>query len=141
MLQGSYQYVESIEYAQAHPPHLYPCMTSYNGGISSVQMRWLKSQLESAQANGERIVIACHHPVGQGSCRPTHMAWNSVEIQEAIVSSGVVPLVLSGHDHPGGYACVEDTHFVTVHGMLEGALEFPPFCRHGLCHTCRQSCS
>ncbi|CAD7703221.1 unnamed protein product, partial [Ostreobium quekettii] len=117
--QCSYQHVESIEFAQTHPPNLYPYMTSYNGGISSVQMRWLRSQLQSARANSERVVIACHHPVGQGSCRPTHMAWNCVDIQEAIVSSGVVPLVLSGHDHPGGYARNQDTHFVTLHGMLE----------------------
>lgn len=31
-----------------------------------------------------------------------------------------VVLCLSGHDHPGGYACIQHVHFVTVEAMLEG---------------------
>jgi len=117
--QDSHQMAETRKYAEAHPVEVYPCMTTFNGGVASIQMHWLEQQLSTAKTNNEHVMIACHHPVGAGSCRPTHMAWNAADIQKAITSSGVVPLVLSGHDHQGGYALIEGTHFVTVRGLVE----------------------
>jgi len=42
----------------------------------SQSARWLKAELESAEAVGEKVISAGHHPVGEGSARSTHMAWN-----------------------------------------------------------------
>ena len=57
-----------------------------------------------------------------GAARKTHMAWNWVELQQLLVASPCVRLVLSGHDHMGGYAQHGHVHFVTVEAMLEGEL-------------------
>lgn len=50
------------------------------------------------------------------------MAWNWVELQQVLVDSPCMRLVLSGHDHMGGYAQHGRVHFVTVEAMLEGEL-------------------
>ena len=55
-----------------------------------------------------------------GAARATHMAWNWVQLQQVLLDSPAVRLVLSGHDHIGGYAQHGHIHFVTVEAMLEG---------------------
>ena len=55
-----------------------------------------------------------------GAARDTHLAWNWVLLQEVLLGSPWVRLVLSGHDHMGGYAQHGHVHFVTVEAMLEG---------------------
>lgn len=76
--------------------------------------------MEDASKNNENVIVACHHPIGSGSARPTHMALNASDIEPILVQSGVVPLVLSGHDHPGGYVKIGPTHFLTAPGVIEG---------------------
>lgn len=48
------------------------------------------------------------------------MAWNAAVIESIIVESGVVALVMSGHDHVGGYNQINNTHFLTLPGVIEG---------------------
>ncbi|KAA6427520.1 MAG: hypothetical protein FRX49_02183 [Trebouxia sp. A1-2] len=96
-----------------------PQMADWNGGIGSAQSGWLNEQLALAKLLGERVIVACHHQIGQGAARKTHMAWNWVELQQLLVASPCVRLVLSGHDHMGGYAQHGHVHFVTVEAMLE----------------------
>lgn len=48
------------------------------------------------------------------------MAWNWAQLQQLLLNSPSVRLVLSGHDHTGGYAQRGHIHFVTVEAMLEG---------------------
>ena len=48
------------------------------------------------------------------------MAWNHKSILELILNSSCARLVLSGHDHMGGYACIQGKHFVTLEALLEG---------------------
>ena len=64
------------------------------------------------------ILLRC----AAGAARKTHMAWNWVELQQLLLASPCVRLVLSGHDHMGGYAQHGHVHFVTVEAMLEGKL-------------------
>ena len=66
------------------------------------------------------ILLRC----AAGAARKTHMAWNWVELQQLLLASPCVRLVLSGHDHMGGYAQHGHVHFVTVEAMLEGKLWF-----------------
>ncbi len=63
-----------------------------------------------------------------GAARETHMAWNWVELQQVLLGSPCVRLVLSGHDHIGGYAQHDHVHFVTVEAMLEGKPMHMPTC-------------
>ena len=55
-----------------------------------------------------------------GAARDTHLAWNWAQLQQLLLDSACVRLVLSGHDHMGGYAQHRHIHFVTVEAMLEG---------------------
>jgi manganese-dependent ADP-ribose/CDP-alcohol diphosphatase len=119
----SWQYKEAREYENAHPlSESEPQMSPWNGGISKNQMQWLKNELKTAEGAGERIIVGCHHQIGSGAARPTHMAWNWKEIERVCVDSPSVCLVLAGHDHVGGYAEMGPTgkkHAVTVEGLLE----------------------
>ncbi len=57
-------------------------MVSWNGGVGRKQLDWLRSELLSAEAAGEKVISAGHHPIGEGSARRTHMAWNWRELQQ-----------------------------------------------------------
>lgn len=65
------------------------------------------------------MIVAAHHQVGQGAVRPTHAAWNSRDIQAALLGSPAFRLFLAGHDHMGGYACIDGRHFVTLEALVE----------------------
>ena len=52
------------------------------------------------------------------------MAWNSSSIESIVLESDVVVLVMCGHDHAGGYCQINNTHFLTLPGAVEGN---PPF--------------
>ena len=107
---------ESRVWWRAHPlSEECPMASDWNGGVAAAQMAWLDLQLAAAEQAGERVVVMCHHPLL--GCRETHKAWNWRELQQRLV--GKAALVLHGHDHLGGYACVGGTHFVTPEAMLE----------------------
>lgn len=88
--------------------------------ISLERFRWLKELLEQSKMADEKVIVASHHPIGEGSARLTHSAWNYSQITSILLESGVVHLVLSGHDHKGGYNKLQNTHFLTLHSVLEG---------------------
>lgn len=123
--EGSQQYTEARQYEAAHPlTQENPQMSSWNGGVTSKQLAWLKQQLSEADVAGERVVVAAHHQVGLGAVRPTHMAWNWREIKNALLQSSSFRLFLAGHDHVGGYAAIQGAdgrprHFITLEAMLE----------------------
>lgn len=100
------------------------CQTTRVGLPNSIkpskdEPRWLKAELQCARKQKERVIIGCHHPFGQNSARETHMAWNAPLIESLVIESGVVALVMSGHDHVGGYCQIENTHFLTLPGVVE----------------------
>lgn len=96
-----------------------PQMASWNGGITRCQLEWLRRELAEAEAAGERVIVASHHQVGEGACRPTHAAWNWRQIQAALLASPAPRLALAGHDHVGGYSRLGSCHFVTLEALLE----------------------
>lgn len=59
-----------------------PQMSSWNGGITQRQLRWLQHELAAADVAGERVLVASHHQLGHGAARATHMAWNWREVQQ-----------------------------------------------------------
>lgn len=119
----SWQYKEALEYERAHPlSEKEPQMSPWNGGLSKKQMGWLKNELRTAEAAGEKVIVACHHQFGFGAARETHLAWNWKEIQSMCVESPSFCLVLAGHDHIGGYAEISPLgkkYAVTVQGLVE----------------------
>lgn len=55
----------------------------------------------------------------QGAGRETHRAWNADKIEAILNKSASVVAVFSGHDHPGGYACVAGKHYIIPEAVLE----------------------
>eukprot|EP00195_Chlamydomonas_chlamydogama_P007806 CAMPEP_0202892322 /NCGR_PEP_ID=MMETSP1392-20130828/2048_1 /ASSEMBLY_ACC=CAM_ASM_000868 /TAXON_ID=225041 /ORGANISM="Chlamydomonas chlamydogama, Strain SAG 11-48b" /LENGTH=308 /DNA_ID=CAMNT_0049576219 /DNA_START=49 /DNA_END=975 /DNA_ORIENTATION=- len=112
--------VETRAYAEEHPlGEEHPHMHEWNGGLAAEQRSWLASQLTAAEAAGEKVIVASHHPIGGGSARPMYMAWNHAEVEEMLTRSHSVVMALAGHDHLGGYKCNRQVHFVTLEAMLE----------------------
>ena len=72
----------------AHPlGEAHPQMALWNGGVTQRQLAWLRSELAAAEKASERVIVASHHQVGSGACRPTHAAWNWRDIQDALLAS------------------------------------------------------
>ncbi|GJP37368.1 hypothetical protein CLOM_g21781 [Closterium sp. NIES-68] len=94
-------------------------LVPWNGAVGRAQMDWLRQQLKHAEEQGERVVVALHHPVAVGSAPDDLLAWNHAEICQLLVDSPPVALVLAGHYHPGGYVCMGGTHFLTLEAILE----------------------
>lgn len=124
--QGSQQSKEADTYLKNHPltdkdPH----MVSWNGGITSSQMRWFCEQLDEAKENGLHVVICSHHQINPLAARRTHLAWNFQEISGVLSEySSVIKLILAGHDHIGGGCRIVDSNgntqvFITVPAVLE----------------------
>jgi manganese-dependent ADP-ribose/CDP-alcohol diphosphatase len=96
---------------------------SWNGGIGPEQKSWLQQTLREAAGKGEKSIIFCHMPLLAAACTPIHLLWNHEEIVAVLESSASAVLVLSGHDHGGGYAQRKGIHYVTVQGMVEAPVQ------------------
>mmetsp|Transcript_61912 Transcript_61912/g.116556 ORF Transcript_61912/g.116556 Transcript_61912/m.116556 type:complete len:443 (+) Transcript_61912:55-1383(+) len=80
----------------------------YNGGFGKPQLAWLAGELEDAGKAGDRVCLLSHSIVHPKACHGSTMAWDFNEALGAIDVAcrkwpGTVALVLSGHDHFGGY--------------------------------------
>ena len=66
------------------------------------------------------------------------MAWNWRAIQPVLLSSPAFVAFFAGHDHMGGYCCIDGRHFVTLEAMLEAPLGGNAYafvsCRNGQLH-------
>ena len=97
---------------------------SINGGIGEAQMGWLREQLQDAEAKAIRLIVASHHPLAPGSCtNETLRSWTGDAVATLLCVSPAVALVLSGHDHAGGFALWKGKAFVTIEACAseEGA--------------------
>ena len=117
--EGSSQYQEAQKYAEGRSVEEHPEMVTWNGGLRTGQLDWLKAQLSEAEASGERCIVCSHHPLAAGCARPTHMSWNGQEIVDVLVSSPSFVAAFHGHDHQGGYAEYGGKHFTTVEAIVE----------------------
>ena len=76
-------------------------------------MQWLANKVQLCL---QSLCDSC----AAGAARDTHLAWNWLELQQTLLESPCMRLVLSGHDHIGGYVQHGHIHFVTLEAMLEG---------------------
>lgn len=75
-LQESALAQEAAAYKVQHPlTEQEPHMADWNGGIGMQQISWLEQQLQAAAEAQERVVVACHHPLGQGETLCPHSAY------------------------------------------------------------------
>ncbi len=100
-----------------------PNAQEWNGALGFEQRVWLKNRLHDATAVGERAIVFCHFPVLPESSSPQHVLWDYRETLEIIRGEPATVAWFAGHDHRGGYAGRDGTHYVTLKGMVESSVE------------------
>jgi predicted phosphodiesterase len=88
----------------------------WNGGISPRQVRWLKSRLDEAARQGQRVMVANHFPVYP---KDPHNLWNDEEVVVLLLAYPQVVAYLNGHHHAGNYGRKSHVHFLNFKGMVE----------------------
>ena len=89
---------------------------SWNGGISSGQLAWLKVRLDEATAGKEKVFILCHFPLYPDNL---HNLLNYREVNSLLGNFRNIIACFSGHNHSGNYGNFNKIHFVTMKGMVE----------------------
>ncbi|GBF93106.1 hypothetical protein Rsub_05717 [Raphidocelis subcapitata] len=120
--EGTPNAAEARRWLGAHPTSEHPNAQTWNGGLSAQQFAWLRAELAAAKAEGQRAVVACHHPLAPGSAPAHYLAWDHAAIRAALESApGTAAFALTGHYHPGGACEVNGIHYVTLEGLVEAS--------------------
>ena len=109
--QESYQFNEAENYLSA-----YPGAEPWNGAFSESQFEWLKSQLDQAENNMEKVILLCHFPILPES---RYCLWNHLEVSDFISGYNCIKAWLNGHQHAGNYHFKNGIHFITFKGMVD----------------------
>ncbi|RNA22070.1 manganese-dependent ADP-ribose CDP-alcohol diphosphatase [Brachionus plicatilis] len=93
----------------------------FNGGLSQIQLEWLKNQLESCKSLNKKAIVSGHIPIHPQACDIMCLAWNNKEVLELLWSfDRTVIAYFAGHDHKGGYFRDKyNIHHVTLSAVLE----------------------
>lgn len=89
----------------------------HSGAVGEEQMKWLKSELDEAKREKQRVIVFNHFPVipaGDG-----HNLWNAPELADLIAEYDHIAAYMNGHNHKGNYGSQGGTHFVNLKGMVE----------------------
>eukprot|EP00929_Paragymnodinium_shiwhaense_P086819 TRINITY_DN47238_c0_g1_i1.p1 TRINITY_DN47238_c0_g1~~TRINITY_DN47238_c0_g1_i1.p1 ORF type:complete len:430 (+),score=63.18 TRINITY_DN47238_c0_g1_i1:67-1290(+) len=95
----------------------------FNGGLGQKQLEWLRERLEAARAAGEAVVLFSHclvHPASSVHGGRT-LLWDYAALLDVLHSpcGKAVQLVISGHQHEGGFFTDEHgIHFVVLESPL-----------------------
>ncbi len=89
---------------------------TWNGGVSSRQIKWLEKQLRRADRKGESVILFCHFPVHPID---PHNLWNDRKIQEVLAAHPAVKAYFNGHNHAGAYGEKDGIHYLTFAGMVD----------------------
>lgn len=90
---------------------------SWNGGLGSNQLIWLKEQLDEAQKNDSNVAVFNHFPVYPVGA--THNLWNDQEVVTLLEQYDVVKIYMNGHNHSGGDAIHNGIYYLNLKGMVE----------------------
>lgn len=88
----------------------------WNGGMSSMQIEWLRNQLDQSVTSGEKVFILCHFPAFPEN---KHNFLNYKEVLPILGKYSNIIAWLSGHNHEGNYGNFNQIHFYTFRGMVE----------------------
>mmetsp|Transcript_76125 Transcript_76125/g.181145 ORF Transcript_76125/g.181145 Transcript_76125/m.181145 type:complete len:442 (-) Transcript_76125:219-1544(-) len=115
---GTVNLMEGLEQSQRR-------FVPMGGAVGTEQIDWLRGELRSAASENQRCILLTHLPLMRGAAADAALLWNYEEVLDVIKefstsSRCTVPLVLSGHDHKGGYSFdnTTQTHHVTLPSPL-----------------------
>jgi manganese-dependent ADP-ribose/CDP-alcohol diphosphatase len=95
---------------------------AFNGGVDEPQLEWLRTTLQEAKQNRERVIVLSHQPILPGSSSPVCLIWNYHDILKVLRDySCTVIASFSGHAHRGGYQRDDESgiHFRVIEATLE----------------------
>ena len=94
---------------------------TWNGGVGSTQISWLRSIFGRARKAQERVLVAGHMPLLGAAASTCHLAFNHEEIAALLDEyCDVCPLYMCGHYHTGGYAqSMAGVRHITIEGVVE----------------------
>jgi manganese-dependent ADP-ribose/CDP-alcohol diphosphatase len=93
---------------------------SFNSGISTSQLEWIKSELDKASRSGKKVIMMCHFPIYPFAC---HNLRTDDELLDLISKYKCVKAYFCGHNHKGGYGFKDGVHYINFRGMIESGNE------------------
>lgn len=93
-----------------------PYVKKYNGALSNTQLKWIKSELELATKQNQKVGFYCHFPIYPID---QHNIWNREQFLSLIKPYKNVKLFFNGHNHAGAYEFVDNVHYLTFKGMVD----------------------
>lgn len=94
-----------------------PNLQTWNGGLSSDQLQWVKEELNQAKNKNEYVGFYCHFPAGRNG--DAHNLWNYKQFLQIIEGYENVKFYFNGHNHNGDYLEKNNVHHLTFKGMLD----------------------
>ncbi|MDA0766395.1 MAG: metallophosphoesterase [Verrucomicrobia bacterium] len=94
-----------------------PQAQSWNAAIGAEQMAWIKKELETAKAAGQRVIVFNHFPVIPANAG--HNLWNDRELVALFEQYDHIAAYMNGHNHAGNYGTHHGCHYVNFKGMVE----------------------
>jgi len=107
---------EAVQLLQEISAQKKPYAQSYNGGLSQLQIDWVKQELIQARVSKLNVAFFCHFPVQPIS---NHNIWNTEEFMTLISNYPEVKLFMNGHNHAGAYSFLNGVHYITFKGMVD----------------------
>ncbi len=86
-----------------------------DANICSAQLKWLKLDLAGTK---KPTVTFCHQAPGGDGAKNIK---NSAELRSVLENSRKVIALFNGHHHGGGHALINDIHYYTLKGVVEGS--------------------
>ncbi len=93
-----------------------PYVKKWNGGLSNTQLHWVKTELDLATKNNEKVGFYCHFPIYPVDL---HNIWNREQFIALIKDYNCVKLFFNGHNHAGAYVEKNGVHYLTFKGMVD----------------------
>ena len=93
-----------------------PYLKKWNGGLSNKQINWIKTELDKAVQENQKVGFYCHFPIFPVD---EHNIWNREQFVSLIKPYKNVKLFFNGHNHAGAYELVDNVHYLTFKGMVD----------------------
>jgi len=93
-----------------------PFVQKWNGALSNQQLSWVKTELDEAIKENQKVGFYCHFPIFPVD---QHNIWNREQFLALIKPYKNVKLFFNGHNHAGAYEFVDDVHYLTFKGMVD----------------------
>lgn len=89
----------------------------WNGAVGDEQLKWIRSELNLAKKNNEKVIMMCHFPLYPDG--EAEQLWNASELRNIIEAEQNVLAYLNGHVHKSQYFFQNGVNYISFRGMVE----------------------